>query len=226
MDYKEQMDIINQTINDTKYLKDNYKPSRGLIKVISTWFLMYISSKFIFNIINEFQIKYKLYNYEWYYPLFDFSIVIVSLLILLFTIVYVNRIKISFKERDILKGWLIFPILFSMIEMIPVFSILLNSELVSQFYSALPLTLLLTLIMDVYIYFQYKYKELKVMIVFNGILIILIFIIMSLILNLSEVTDFQTEFIIGFNEFLSYKGCEIFIVLITLLILKRRLHYE
>lgn len=227
MGYMEQMDIINQTINDTKYLKDNYKPSRGLIKVISTWFCMFIISKFIFNFINDLNFRYRLFlNYDWYFSVYNLFIVVVSLLITLFTIVYVNKINITFKERDILKGWLIFPILFSLIEILPVLTTFLNSGLVHDFYSAFPLTLLLTLIMVIFMYFQYKYKELILIIGINSLLIAFIFIIMSLILNLHEVTDLQADLILMFNDFLSYKTCEIIIIVTTILILKRRLHYE
>lgn len=222
MDYKNQINIINQAVKDTQYLKDVYKPSKGLVKVISTWFCMYIFSKVGFNFINELQIKYKLYNYDWYYPIFDSLIIIVSLFILFLIVTFMNSKDISFKERDILKFWLIFPFLFSIIEMLPVLSILLNSELVSLFYSAFPLTLLITLVMVVFIYSQYKYKELKIIIVANCILIALVFTIMSLILNLSEVTDLQTDLIILFNEILSYKIFEILIIFLTLSILKRK----
>lgn len=225
MDYKEQMDIINQTINDTKYLKDNYKPSRGLIKVIRTWFLMYITSEFIFNIITEIRIEYHLHNYNWYFPLYDSFIVLASLFILIFTIVNVNKIKISYKERDILKGWLIFPILFAVNEILPVISILFNSEIASEFYSAFPLTLLLSLIMIIYIYFQYKHKELIWVIILNSLSIIITFVIMSLIIN-SDSIYLPYKFIIMFNKFISYKGWEIIIIFITLSILKRKLQYE
>lgn len=226
MDYKDQINIINQAVKDTQYLKDDYKPSKGLVKVISTWFCMYIFSKLVFNFINELQIQYKLYNYDWYYPIFDSLIIIVSLFILFLTVTFVNSKDISFKERDILKFWSIFPFLFSIIEMLPVLSILLNSELVSLFYSAFPLTLLLTLVMVVFIYSQYRYKELKIIIVANCILIALVFTIMSLILNLSEVTDLQTDLIILFNEILSYKIIEILIIFLTLSILKRKQDFK
>lgn len=220
MDYKNQINIINQTVKDTHYLKDDYKPSKGLIKVIGTWLFMYISSEFIFNIITEVRIKYHLHNYNWYFPFYDSFIVIVSLLILTITIVYVSRIKIAYKERYILKGWLIFPILFALNEILPVLSILLNSEIASAFYSALPLTLLLTLIMLVYIYFQYRYKAFLWVIVLNVILIIFIFISMSLIINSGEI-NISSSFIIAFNKFLSYKGWEIIVIFLILLILKK-----
>lgn len=226
MDYKNQINIINQAVKDTHYLKDDYKPSKGLVKVISTWLCMYIFSKFVFNFINELQIQYKLYTYDWYYPIFDSLIIIVSLFILFLTVTFVNSKDISFKERDILKFWLIFPFLFSIIEMLPVLSILLNSELVSLFYSAFPLTLLITLVMVVFIYSQYKYKELKIIIVGNCILIALVFTIMSLILNLSEVTDLLTDLIILFNDILSYKIFEILIIFLTLSILKRKQDFK
>lgn len=226
MGYKEQMDIINQTINDTKYLKDNYKPSRGLIKVIRTWFLMYTISEFIFYIINGLNLKYQLYLYDWYFTLYNSFIFIVCLFIVLSITIYVNKINITYKERDILKGWLIFPILFSLIEILPIISIFLNSDVASDFYNAFPITLLLTLIMIVFIYYQYKYKELKIIIVANCILIALVFTSMSLMLKLHEVTELQAGLVFLFNEFLSYKGCEIITILITLLMLKRRLRYE
>lgn len=227
VDYKEQMDIINQTINDTKYLKDDYKPSRGLIKVISTWFCMYIISEIIFNFINELNFRYRLFLiYDWYFAVYKLFIVVVSLLITLFTIIYVNKINITFKERDILKGWLIFPILFTVIDILPVFTSFLNSELVFDFYSAFPLTLLLTLMMVVFIYSQYKYKELIGVILLNSISIMFTFVIMSLIINSDKIISISSRFIFSFNEFLSFKGWEIIIILLTLFILKRRLKYE
>lgn len=220
MDYKDQINIINQAVKDTQYLKDDYKPSKGLVKVISTWFCMYISSEFIFNIITEVRIKYHLHNYSWYFPFYDSFIVIVSLLILGITIAYVKRIKISYKERDILKGWLIFPILLTFNEILPVLSIILNSEIASLFYSAFPLTLLLTLIMLLYIYFYYRYKVFLWVIVLNIISIIFTFISMSLIINSGEI-NISSSFIIAFNKFLSYKGWEIIVIFLTLLILNR-----
>lgn len=227
MDYKEQMDIINQTINDTKYLKDNYKPSRGLIKVISTWFLMYTISEFILNFINELNFKYQFFlTYDWYFFVYDSLIVVNFIIIAVFMIIYVLKINITFKERDILKGWLIFPLLFSLIEILPVFTTILNSELVFDFYSAFPLSLLLTLIMIIYIYSQYKYKDLIWVIIFNSIAIMFTFVIMSFIINSDEIINISSNFIFSFNEFLSFKGWEIIIILITLFILKRRVNYE
>lgn len=226
MGYKEQMEIINQTINDTKYLKDNYKPSRGLIKVISTWFLMYTISEFILNFINELNFKYQFFlTYDWYFFVYDSLIVVNFIIIAVFIIIYVLKINITFKERDILKGWLIFPLLFSIIEILPIFTMFLNSELVFDFYSAFPLSLLLTLIMIIYIYFQYKHKELIWIIILNSLSIIITFVTMSLIIN-SDNIYLSSKFIMTFNKFISYKGWEIIIIFITLSILKKKLQYE
>lgn len=226
MDYKDQINIINQAVKDTQYLKDDYKPSKGLVKVISTWFCMYAISELIFYIINWLNLKNQLYLYDWYFIIYDFFIIMVSLFIVLSITIYVNKINITYKERDILKGWLVFPILFALIEILPVISIILNSEVASEFYNAFPLTLLISLIMVVFIYSQYKYKELKIIIVANCILIALVFTIMSLMLNLSEVTDFQADLVLIFNEILSYKIFEILIIFLTLSILKRKQDFK
>lgn len=221
-DYKQQLNIIEQSMNDTKYIKDSYYPANGIIKILKYWFLLYTFSILTFFIIDKINIGFELYNYSIFYTVYNLYRIMICCMIPVILVIYIKKMDITVKERRYLKIWVVFPILFCLDNCLGIISSLLNANLMISFYQSFPISSIVNIIFIIYLYSYFKYNGfialISICILYYGCS----FYFLSTYINLLESSIFQTNLFILISNCQSYRIIEILTLLIAIILLNRK----
>lgn len=193
---KEKISIINQSIKDAAFIKQNKIPLEGLTRILLHWLFYYSLAMALDFGIDYMNMNLQLYNYAWYFPIIHIVKIIVYFFPVILTIIHIKKSYISLIERRILNTWLIFPLLLSIVHSIPILSVYINMDAVISFYNSFSIANVITLISIVYIYSYYRNKGIKILALFVGVYILLSFIFLiyyrgAISLNTIEIIIFQ-----------------------------------
>ena len=98
---KEILNLIDQTIADTNYIKDDNAISNNIYKLLSNWIMLY----FVISILLFISFKTATVNNQldsrWYFPVQRIITMITYPLILIYYFYCVHKKAYSLKERDI-----------------------------------------------------------------------------------------------------------------------------
>jgi hypothetical protein len=212
--------VIQQTINDTKYITDSYKPCKGVKKIVLSWMVLYAISMFLFFIIDEINIAYKLYNLERFYDYYNIFKITICILIPVIVYCMICKIDMSAKERSILKIWIIFPGLLALDKCLPTITAYMNAESLISFYASIPIALFINLISLIYLYSCYKEKHLLVVALVCIVYMIISFVYLSKYKGLLVVDDISIMFYNIINYIHIYGITEILSTLLAIVLLK------
>lgn len=221
---KEVLDLINQTIGDTKYVLDDAKPYKGILRVLIFWILLYTVASIIFYILNEINTNYELYNTNWYYPLYRISNIIIFTSLPIIYFIKTKKTTMTLKEKNFLHNWIIIPILLSICRMLFPIAYYLNAEIMLQLYSTLPFDLCINIIGLFILYKYFKTTCLKILLVINSIYVVFSTIWLSYFMNNLNVTDIEIT-IMQIVTTLQSNGVIIIVSIITFILLYRRLQH-
>lgn len=213
------LNIIERTDADTKYVLDDSTPSKGIYRVLLIWLLLYTFSNILIYIAdaifmgaNNMEVVHTFTSIT---NLFFFSMMI---------IVYywmTCRNDMSLKERDFLKMFSIFIILFSFSKMLLPISSYLNMDFLIQLYSSIPVDLIINVNVLLMLFQYFKNKYFLVIIGCN-----IPFIIVGIVL-MSNALD--SEWLIRLSQIFSIIRNESFIIIIsylfTILLIHKKREY-
>ena len=220
-DHQKRLNIIDQTMNDTKYIKDTYQPTSGIIKMLKLWFLLYACSILTFFIIDKINMDFELYNYSSFYTIYNTYRIMICCLIPIILFICIQKSDISLKERRYLKIWLVFPILFCLDNCLSSISSLLNAETLISFYQSFPISSIVNITFLLYLYYYVKYKHFISLTFIYTVYCSYSFYYLSIYFNLIESSVFQTNLYIIINYFQTYRIAEILTLLVSIILLSR-----
>lgn len=221
-DYQKRLNIIEQAMNDTKYIKDTYQPTLGIIKMLKLWFLIYAFSILTFFIIDKINMSFELYNYPSFYTIYNLYRIMICCIIPIIVFICIQKSDISLKERRYLKIWLVFPILFCLDNCLASISSLLNAETLISYYQSFPISSIVNIIFLVYLYYYFKYRGFIILTFIYTLYCSYSFYYLSIYFNLAENSIFQTNFYVFINYFQTYRIPEILTLLVSIILLSRK----
>ena len=98
------MDLIRQSIEDVKYMKNSSRyPTLGIINVLTFWIIPFSILTMIIYAVYILNIRYKLYNYTHFYTVFNVFKIMAYLVLPIITYVYICKSRMSLQERRFMK---------------------------------------------------------------------------------------------------------------------------
>lgn len=224
--HKKQLDIINQSMNDARYIRDGYQPVEGIFQMLKYWLVLYILSVLSFFIIDKMNMNFELYDTLYYYPLYNTYRILICAVIPVVLWNYLSKSDISLKERRFLKVWLIFPVLFCLDNCLSSIASFLNADVMLSFYSTFPLSSVVNIVSLISLYSYFKYRDILHLTIVYVIYCCVSFLYLSVYINLIEPSLLQINTYIILDYFQLYRVIEILTLLVTILFLKRNQSYE
>lgn len=221
-EYKKRLNIISQTINDTRYIKDSYIPLSGIVKILKLWFVMFTLSVLSFYTIDKLNMSYELYNHPTFYSIYNTYRILICIIIPLFLYMYISKSDISLKERRFLKVGLIFPSLLCLDNCLSSISSILNADLMISFYQSFPVSGIINVIFLFYLYSYFKHKSIIALVSVYIVYLTCSFYYLSIYYNLTQSSDFQSNIFMILNSFQLYRVIEILTLLLAIIIFNRR----
>lgn len=220
--YEDKLHIINQSINDTKFIKDNYRPMLAIYKVLRVWLLFYILINASLYIIDTLNIKCQWYELPSFYTNYNFFRISISILAIAFIIIYIFKMHMTLKERKYLKIWLVFPIILCFDISLPSLTSLLNLDLMIAFYQSLSISSIVNIILLFYLYSYLRDKSMIIIAIVYILYSVIIFSYLSIYFNISEINSFQSKLYSFINILQSYKIIEMITLSIVALIFRKK----
>ncbi len=174
--------LIDMTIGDTKYILDDARPIQGIYKTLFIWFLFYTCSTVTLLIFDSvFPVFYfkqginsgslnQFFSIKRTLTILFFITTLISYLIL------VLKIKMSLKEKDFLKLFFVFIVLYSLSRMIYPIAYYINPNILMNFNNALPLDLVRNIVALILLLNYMKDKRYYGVIFANSLYLLLNFV--------------------------------------------------
>lgn len=183
MKKQELIHVINQSVVDTNYIKDDKISCYRLKNIIRNWLIFYMISNTILYFLHLIGISGINEEY-WFYPLVRILYISLFGLSLVYFIYTINRTRISVKEKDFLKLYVLVPVLLVFTKIIFPISYYLNTDILLGLINTVSLDLITLIISSLLFKFYFKDNHLNIFILFNIILyifnILVIFLFSSL----------------------------------------------
>lgn len=209
MNKKDTIRIINETIADTNYIKDDKIPYYNLEKVLKNWVMVYMGSNIVILIAN---IIANLLDLQFTVGFFStirflyFSLFLLSL----FTYCYqIHKVKMTIKEKDFLFLYLIVPILLSFSKIILPISYYINTDILLNLVNTLSLDLITLLISALLFKNYFKNKTFNYFIIYNFVIYIINF---CTIYSFGAVTSMPEWLAFLYNSIIFFKDYGFFVL--------------
>ena len=173
MKEKELIHIINQSVADTNYIKDDKLPCYNLKKVLKSWITFYMISNLIIYLIHTAGTMFSLNEKNWFFPLIRILYIVLFLFTMIIYIYFINKIKMSIKENDFLKLYIIIPILLAFTKIIFPLSYYLNTEILLGLINTISLDLITLILSSLLLKFYFKDNHLNIFILYNVVIYII-----------------------------------------------------
>ena len=95
---KELIHVINQSVADTNYIKDDKIPCYNLKKVLKSWITIYMISNLIIYLTHTIGTVFNLIEEDWFFPLIRILYISLFLFTLIIYICLINKVNMSIKE--------------------------------------------------------------------------------------------------------------------------------
>lgn len=187
---KNNLEYINQAIGDTRYILDDFKPCKGIKKVLIIWLSLFIVYNALLYCYSTLLINTSFYASDLYYRVIRISDLLWNTINFIVYLVDTLKLNMTIKERDFLKAFMIYPLFISILKSLETISSYINIEFMLSLYQTVPFDLIITLlaIIQLYRYFNDKKFVYISIFVFAFIIIIGLFRIYAFNTDGKEVT--------------------------------------
>lgn len=223
------MRIINETIADTNYVKDNRIPFYNLQKVLKRWFSIYIGSNIIILIVHIIGNLQNLMFTNWYFSIVRILYIVLFIFALIVYFYQICKIKMTNKEKDFLKLYVIVPILLSFSKLVIPISYYINTDILLNLINSLSLDLITLVIGSLLLKNYFKDKIFNYFIIYNIVVCIIHFFIMF---NFQSIVSYIPIWLVNlynwaifFNDYGIYVLIHFIILYICLGVLKSKDEY-
>ncbi len=166
MKVSEKLLLIAQSQDDADYVLNEKKTYKHISKTFRLWIIQFSLYVGLFYIIDRLNGYFALYNITYYYPIYNFFKVLLSVILLLSLWRSLNK-QSSLIERRFLKMWFIFPACIYIEQILICVFTYINAGFVLSYYLSFPLSTFINIIMLFYIYSYFKNKNLLLIILLN-----------------------------------------------------------
>lgn len=181
---KELINIIEQTIIDTRYIKDKETPYSNICKTFFFWTLFYSLVSFIIYLYHIIGDNFLLFEKDWYYSISRvLNISLFSILLISYFVIFSKK-SMSLKEKDFLKFYSIIPVFLVFTRIIYPLTYYLNTDILIGLYNTLSLDLLILIFSAFMINFYFKSKFSRNLILLNIIIYIANMIFFSIYITI------------------------------------------
>lgn len=166
---EENLELIQNTICDTKYVLDDASPNSGIKKVLTNWVISFFIANLLLFLMLMFSLKTNFYGTETYYSIYRISNILFLLTPVTIYFIFLKKINMTVKEKEFLLSFSVYIILLSLIKMYTTLSYYINADILLVLYDTIPLDLL---IISLAIFQIYKYFHNRLFIYLNVILLV------------------------------------------------------
>lgn len=205
------LDIIDNAIDDAKYVLDDATPCQGIRKVFIYW----ITYLLVVNLLFYAYFKVSTHIVFFENELFSlYSRIFCILSNIISVVIYIRatkKVNITLKEKNFLKTFTVFPALLALIKMLPAAFYYINKEIMIQLYDTFSFDLVITFIALFYIMKYFKDKRYKYLLIGLFIYICVTFFLMRYVVNIYVVQSIDMlilkieDIIDTVNEFSFYQ---------------------
>lgn len=178
------LDIIDNAIDDAKFVLNEKIPYKGIKKVFICWVCYLLASNLFLYVYWKLAIVFNFNMNEVFFLLnriFKISLSIISVIVY---IVATNRVNMALKEKNFLRTFTIFPILLALLKMLPSVFYYINTEIMMQLYDTFSFDLVITFIALFYIMKYFKDKRYKYLLIGLFIYMGITFFLMRYVVNI------------------------------------------
>lgn len=218
---KRQIDLILQSIEDSKEVHNYDLTFEGIRKFLIIWVVIYATYNGMIAIIQKLNLSNRWYLMEDYYLLYNVSTIVTNFLMIGILLICIKKGTMSLRERRFLKCWVCFPIVMLVQNILVSITPYVNTTVMLQYYDAFPLSLIIQSLSVIFLYSYCRKKE--VLMIFFSTILYSIFVFIFKI---------STQYMVEFNEFYSrlfqlvetlemYKVIEIVTTILEVIYLRR-----
>lgn len=225
-DYKTNIDLINNSIIDARYVLDDAKPCKGIYKTLLYWVLSFFTINAILSIIPNIAEYYQWLDSEIYYSAYRIMTIVLFLVPFGIYVLSLYKIDMRLKEISFLKTFLYVPLLTSLFKILFPLSYYLNFDFLLALQDVMPMDIIVLTIGLFHLYLYFKNKKFFILI-FLSIIYIIIYSVIGIYLFQLSNTEINSLFmnliqikncLFTFND---YSLVITVIMLLSLLIIKK-----
>ena len=138
MDENEILRLIKRSVSDTRHVLNDGKPFDGIKKVLCFWLLTLSICNFLNSFFTHLSMAFYFYGSNVYYWIKDILTIVSLVMPFVVYIVSAKRTDMTNKERNYLKSFFIFPILYVFCACLPMLLKLVNPYLEFQLVFSFP----------------------------------------------------------------------------------------
>lgn len=171
----DKLNIINNTIADTKYVLDDTKLCYGIKKVFLIWLSLFFVTNILLFSFWLISLQTSFFGTDLYFQIYRLMNILFPILCFSIYLLSSNKVSMTLKERDFLKG-LTIPLLFiSFFKMLNTLSYYINVEVMVLLYNTIPFELIFVCLV-LFMFYRY-FKDKKYLMLNIGILPFIFFFI-------------------------------------------------
>lgn len=159
--------VINQSVVDTNYIRDDKITCYSLKNVLKNWIIIYTFSNLIIYLVQKTGTVFNFNQMSWFYPLVRILYISLFILALISFIYFINKSKMSIKENDFLKLYIIIPGLLIFTKVIFPLSYYLNTDILIGLINTISLDLITLILSSLLFKFYFKDNRLNIFILYN-----------------------------------------------------------
>jgi hypothetical protein len=188
MQNNKRLELINDTLSDTRFVLDNERPHKGIKKTLFIWIIIYAIVNLFFYAFTEIALMIDFWGTETYFTIFRLlTIVLYSIPPIVF-LYFILKSKMTLKEKSFLKIFVFIPILISFSKLLFPLSYYLNTQVLIQLYDTIPLDIILIIIGLLQFYSYFKKNKYLYLVAFSSIYLFLFIVIKMLSFEQSELS--------------------------------------
>lgn len=165
--YKENINLINDTMIDARFILDDAKPRKGICKTLLNWCFSFFIISLILSIIPEIAQYMQWIESPNYFSIYRLLIIFFYTIPLIVYIICMFRIDMTLKEIAFLKTFMYIPISISMFKMLFPLSYYLNFNFLLSLYDTIPIDMIFLTFGLIQLYSYFKNRNIIIIIILS-----------------------------------------------------------
>lgn len=200
MKEKEIIHVINQSVVDTNYIKDDKIACYNLKNILRNWIIIYTLSNLILYLFQTLGTIFNFNQKYWFFPLIRILYISLFIFTLISFIYFINKTTMSIKENDFLKLYIIVPVLLVFTKIIFPLSYYLNTDILIGLINTISLDLITLILSSLLLRFYFKDSHLNIFILYNVIIYLINIIVVFSFTSLNNCP----QFLINMYNFINF----------------------
>ena len=126
------LDIIDNAIDDAKFVLNDSIPYKGIRRVFIYWICYLLVINLFLYVYWKLAINFNFNMNELFFLLNRIFYISLSIISIIVYIIATNRVSMTLKEKNFLKTFTVFPVLLALLKMLPAVFYYINKEIMMQ----------------------------------------------------------------------------------------------